>query len=100
MWRSDAETPARSRAIYRCFACQPPRSLFGAQVQDALQGNSGPGGTVAEFITQFVQDLLEFEQTQQSAACLQCLGPVQPRFFAGRRVVRGEEGVARFPFPS
>src|SRR3984885_2658815 len=46
-----------------------------AALQDSLQWNPRPGGAIAEFVSQLVKRLLQFEQPQQAASG--CQGGIQ-----------------------
>ena len=69
--------------------------LNAAPVENALQRNTGPAGAIGKFVAQFMQCFLQFEQAQQSRACLYCAGSVE--FRAARRlIVGGEKRTAHF----
>src|ERR1700734_2241753 len=80
-------------------AASDDESLCGSPVQDALQGNAGPGWTIAQLVAQFVPSFFQFKQAQQSAARLQRPGRVKPGV-ARRRIVRRKKRGALYHLPS
>src|SRR5580692_5823235 len=66
-------------------------------IQDSLQRDADPGRPVADFVAQFVQRLLQFEQPQQTLRGLQRL--VRRRGARGRIVGR-QEGGSRLSLPT